>query len=197
MLLACLLLVFCLQCRAQAQSGATGLVRSVLDKAMDIQTDPKLEGPQQRKDRVQLIQKLIAENFMTEEMAKESLKNYWGKLSQAQRSQYLPLFTAIFIDAYSRRVLDFLKRETVEYPGELPQGKYTKVRTIIMRTNEHIPVDYIVEQTGRRWMIRDVIIDGVSTVENYHNSFDRFLRTQSFDVLIQRMATQRKAGMEP
>jgi ABC-type transporter MlaC component len=61
---------------------------------------------------------------------------------------------------------------------------------------EHIPVDYIVEQTGRRWMIRDVIIDEVSTVETYQNSFDRFLRTQPFDVLIQRMATQRKAGID-
>lgn len=195
-LCACLLLVLGANAPAQAQSGATDLVRSVLDKAMDVQTNPQLQGNEHRKARAELIQKLIAENFMTVEMARESLKDHWGKLSQRQRDQYQPLFTAIFIDAYSRRVLDFLKRETIEYPGEIPQGKYTKVRTIIMRTMEHIPVDYIVEQTGRRWMIRDVIIDEVSTVETYQNSFDRFLRTQPFDVLIQRMATQRKAGID-
>lgn len=194
MLFTCLLMVLWPHAPAQAQSGATDLVRSLLDKAMDIQTTPQLEGAEHRKERAKLIQKLISENFLTAEMAKESLKDHWGKLSQGQRNQYLPLFTAIFIDAYSRRVLDFLKRENVEYPGEIPQGKYTKVRTIIMRANEHIPVDYTVEQTGRKWMIRDVIIDGISTVENYQNSFDRFLRTQPFDVLIQRMATQRKAG---
>ena len=193
----CLLLVFGASAPALAQSGATDLARSVLDRAMDIQTNPQLEGPQNRKARAELVQKLIAENFMTAEMAKESLKDRWEKLSQGQRSQYLPLFTAIFIDSYTRRVVDFLKRENVEYPGEIPQGKYMKVRTILMRPNEHIPVDYIVEQTGRRWMIRDVIIDAISTVENYQNSFDRFLRTQSFDALIQRMATQKKAAMEP
>lgn len=195
-LFACLLLVFGAHAPAQAQSGATDLVRSVLDKAMDIQTNPQLQGTEHRKARAELIQKVMAENFLTAEMARESLKDHWGKLSQRQRDQYLPLFTAIFIDAYSRRVLDFLKRETIEYPGEIPQGKYTKVPTVIMRSNEHIPVDYVVEQKGRKWMIRDVIIDGVSTVENYQNSFDRFLRTQSFDVLIQRMATQRKAGID-
>jgi len=181
---------------SQAQSGATDLVRSVLDKAMDIQTNPQLQGTEHRKNRSDLVQKLISENFLSAEMARESLKDHWGKFSQKQREQYQALFSAIFVDSYSRRVLDFLKRETIEYPGETPEGKYAKVRTVIMRTNEHIPVDYTVEQKGRRWFIRDVIIDGVSTVETYQNSFDRFLRTQSFDVLIQRMATQKKAGSD-
>ena len=81
-------------------------------------------------------------------------------------------------------------------PGRVPEGKYTKVRTIIMRTNEHIPVDYMLEHKGHKWMIGDVIIDGVSTVETYQNSFDRFLRDHSFDVLIQRMAIQKRAGEE-
>jgi len=195
-LFACLLLVLGAHTMAQAQSGATDMVRSVLDKAMDIQTNPQLQGQAHRKERAELIQKIMSESFLTAEMAKESLKDHWGKLSQGQRSQYLPLFTAIFIDSYTRKVLDFLKKETVDYPGEVPAGKYTKVRTIIMRTNEHIPVDYIAEKTARKWMIRDVIIDGISTIENYQNSFDRFLKTQPFDSLIQRMATQKKAGLE-
>jgi len=196
-LFSCLLLALSTQAQAQAQSGgATDLVRSVLARAMDVQTNPQLQDPDHRKARAELIQKVMAENFMTAEMARESLKDHWGKLSQKQRDQYQPLFIALFIDSYSRRVLDFLKRETIEYPGEIPQGKYTKVRTIIMRTNEHIPVDYIVEkQKGRKWMIRDVIIDGVGTVETYQNSFDQFLRSRPFDELIQRMATQRKAGI--
>ena len=50
-----------------------------------------------------------------------------------------------------------------------------------MRTNEHIPVDYILERKGRKWMIRDVIIDGVGTVETYRNGFGAFLRNNSFD----------------
>ena len=65
-----------------------------------------------------------------------------------------------------------------------------------MRTNEHIPVDYLLEMKGHKWMIRDVVIDGVGTVETYQNSFDRFLRNHTFDDLIQRMAIQKKAGEE-
>jgi len=189
-------IVLCLASPLMAQSGATGLVGSVLDKAMDIQTKPSLEGPEHRKERATLIHKLISDNFLSAEMAKESLEGHWEKLSAKQREQYQALFTGIFTDSYSRRVLDFLKKETIEYPGEVPEGQYIKVRTIIMRTNEHIPVDYIVQQKAQKWMIRDVIIDGVGTVETYRNGFGGFLRTHSFEDLIQRMSIQKKVGEE-
>jgi phospholipid transport system substrate-binding protein len=91
-------------------------------------------------------------------------------------------------------VLNFLKRETVEYSGETPEGKGVKVGTVIMRTNEHIPVDYILEQKSQRWYIRDVIIDGVSIVDNYRDAFGKVIRSQSFDTLIQKMTIQKKAG---
>ena len=180
----------------RAQSGAADQVRSVLDAAMDVQTRPGLQGPEHRKERAALIRKLISENFLTAEMSRDSLQGYWEKLSAKQREQYQTLFTSIFTDSYSRRVLDFLKRETIEYPGETPEGIYTKVSTIIMRTNEHIPVDYILERKEKKWMIRDVIIDGVGTVETYRNGFGAFLRNNAFDALIQRMATQKRAGEE-
>ena len=180
----------------RAQPGAADQVRSVLDKAMDIQTKPELQGPELRKERAALIKKLISENFLTAEMARDSLQGYWEKLSAKQREQYQTLFTAIFTDSYSRRVLDFLKRETIEYPGETPEGIYTKVSTIIMRTNEHIPVAYIMERKEKKWMIRDVIIDGVGTLETYRNGFGAFLRNNPFDALIQRMAIQKRAGEE-
>ncbi len=192
--LALFLIVLWAAAPLRAQSGATDQVRSVLDKAMDIQTKPELQGPEHRAERAAQIRKLISENFLSAEMARESLAGYWEKLPAKQREQYQRLFTGIFTDSYSRRVLDFLKRETIEYPGETPEGKFVKVSTVIMRANEHIPVDYILEHKSRKWMIRDVIIDGVGTVETYRNGFGGFLRKHSFDALIQRMAVQKKAG---
>ncbi len=195
-LFASFLIVFWAAAPLRAQTSATDEVRSVLDKAMDIQTKPELMGSDHRIERAAQIRKLISENFLYGEMAKESLGDHWAKLSAKQREQYQTLFTGIFTDSYSRRVLDFLKRETIEYPGETPEGNYTKVRTIIMRTNEHIPVDYILEQKGRKWMIRDVIIDEVGTVETYRNGFGGFLRNHPFDDLMQRMTIQKRAGEE-
>ncbi|MDR3569689.1 MAG: ABC transporter substrate-binding protein [Syntrophobacteraceae bacterium] len=178
----------------RADSGATAKVRSVLDKAMEIQTNPSLQGTSHRKERAGIIRKLIAQNFLSSEMAKESLQEYWGRISASQRAQYRTLLTAIFIDSYTRQVVDFLKQEKIQYPGESPEGAFTKVKTVIMRTDEHIPVDYIMEQSGGKWMIRDVLIDGVGIVETYKSSFATFLGAHSFSELIQRMAIQKRAN---
>ncbi len=63
----------------RAQSSPTDQVRSVLDKAMDVQTKPELQGPEHRKERAAQIWKLISENFLSREMAREALQDYWQK----------------------------------------------------------------------------------------------------------------------
>lgn len=193
-LLALVLLIAWSAGAAKAQSAPTAQVKAVLEKAMEIQTRPETQGSEHRKERSTQIRKLISESFLSSEMARESLQDHWNKLSAQQRQQYQELFTGLFQDSYTRMVLNFLKRETVEYREETPAGQYVKVGTVIMRTNEHIPVDYILEKKGQNWFIRDVIIDGVSIVDNYKNTFGRVIRTQSFDVLIQKMKIQKKAG---
>ncbi|MGC8495566.1 MAG: ABC transporter substrate-binding protein, partial [Syntrophobacteraceae bacterium] len=108
----------------RAETGATAKVRSVLGKAMEIQTNPALQGAAHRKERAVKIRELISKNFLSAEMAKESMQGYWGRLSAGQRAQYEKLLTAIFIDSYTRQVVDFLKQEKIEYPGETPEGSY-------------------------------------------------------------------------
>lgn len=175
-------------------SGALAQVKSVLERAMEIQTRPDIQGDAHRRTRARLVRELIAESFVTEDMARESIPGSWGRISAGQRAEYLKLFSTLFQDSYTRMVLNFLQKETIEYPGEsAAKGKGVLVQTIIMRANEHIPVNYSLTQRGGRWLIRDVEIDGVSIVENYQGSFARVIRSSSFDALLERMRLQSRA----
>ena len=174
-------------------ADATAAVKSLLDQAMDIQTRPELQGEAHVKERARLIRQLISENFLAEEMARESLKENWDKLSSGQRSEFQKLFTGLFQDSYTRMVLNFLQREKVEYRQESQETKGAKVTTTIMRANEHIPVDYHLIRKSGRWLITDVDIDGVSIVGNYHSTFRRVIQTSSFDNLLQKMRLQSQA----
>ncbi len=187
-----LLLTAAAPLKAQKQS-ATDEVKVVLDSAMEIQTRPDLQGDAKRQERARLIRRLIAANFLSEDMARESIRYHWDKVSPRQRAEFQDLFIGLFQDSYTRMVLNFLQKETIEYRGESAADKGRMVRTVIMRANEHIPVDYLVDQRGGRWLIRDVIIDGVSIVDNYNNTFHRVIQTESFDALLNRMRVQRKA----
>jgi phospholipid transport system substrate-binding protein len=171
----------------------TDRVRDVLEKAMDIQTKAELQGDSGRPQRAKLIRALIAENFLTAQMAQESLGDKWQTLAPGQRNEFTDLFIRLFQDSYTRMVLNFLRRETVEYLGEGKEGSRTKVRTKIMRVNEHIPVDYILVEKDNRWFMVDVIIDGVSIVRNYQNKFRQVIAAQSLDYLMNQMRIQCKA----
>ena len=177
-----------------AEGGATDGVRGVLDRAMQIQTNPSLEGEAHRKERAKLIRQLIADSFLPAEMARTALGSQWDKLSGKQRKEFQDLFTGLFQDSYTRMVLNFLQKESIEYRGESPEGKSVQVKTVIMRANEHIPVNYTVDQKNKRWLISDVEIDGVSIVENYRNTFQKAIQTSSFEGLMQKMRIQRQAS---
>jgi phospholipid transport system substrate-binding protein len=178
-------------------NAAMAQVKSVLDRAMEIQTRPDLEGEAHRKTRARLVRELISESFLTEDMARESIPGTWGRVSAGQRSDYTRLFSSLFQDSYTRMVLNFLQRETIEYPGETQaKNKGVLVQTVIMRANEHIPVNYNMIQKSGRWLIRDVEIDGVSIVENYKGSFSRVIKSSSFDALLERMRLQARAATD-
>ena len=172
---------------------ATAQVKAVLDKAMDIQTRPDLQGEAHRKERSKLIHQLIGENFLSDNMAKESLAGSWEKFSQKQRTEFQALFTKLFQDSYTRMVLNFLQKETIELRGQSEEGKAVRVRTVIMRSNEHIPVNYALVQKSGRWFIEDVEIDGVSIVENYKNTFQRVIQKESAAGLLQKLRVQSQA----
>ena len=160
---------------------------------MAIQTDPGLQGQESRAARRAEIKKVILGNFTFDEMARDALGQYWNALDGRRRSEFTSVFQDLFLDSYSRLVLDFLRKERIVYVGENSGQDRTAVKTRIQRTNEEIPVDYYLMQVGGGLKIRDVSIDGVSIVGNYRNSFSRIIKQESYESLLKKMKLQQQA----
>ena len=168
-------------------------VRQMLDEAISIQTDPMLQGQEFRDKRRTAIKKVILKKFYFDDMAKQTLTSHWDGLNNAKRSEFSSIFQDLFLDSYSRLVLDLLRKERVQYLGEDAQKGEALVKTTIYRVNESIPVDYSLRLVDGKWLVRDVRIDGVSIVENYRKSFSRLIKQESFDALLKRMRIQQQA----
>ena len=136
---------------------------------------------------------MILGNFTFDEMARGALGQYWNTLDRGKRSEFRSIFQDLFLDSYSRLVLDFLRKEKIVYVGEDSGQGRTAVKTIIQRTNEEIPVDYYLMQIGGGLKVRDVSIDGVSIVGNYRNSFSRIIKQESYESLLKKMKLQQQA----
>lgn len=67
-------------------------------------------------------------------------------------------------------------------------NKYATVQTkIITNTGTEVLVDYRMLNDGGKWAIYDVIIEGVSLVNNYRSQFNNILLKSSYAELIQKI----------
>jgi len=192
LILSCLSVSF--SAPALADPGeATDQVRHILDEVMAIQSNPQLAGDTHRPERKKRIQDILAKNFDMDRMAKDALGDYWPKLQAKQQAEYTAVFHDLFQDSYTRLVLDFLKQEQIRYsPAELKNGE-ALVKTVILRQDANIQVDYLLAPIKSGWRIHDVTIDGVSIVRKYADAFSRVIRLKSYDELLEKLRLQQRA----
>ncbi len=195
LLLACSGTAWSVTGKSIEQSPET-LVKKVLDSVMKIQTDPGLQGHENRYKRAMEIKKIIKENFDSYGMAKSSVQGYWKNIPGNKKKKFSEVFSDLFQDSYTRLVLNFLKKEHIEYLGQQVKDGHATVKTAIVRSNDRILVDYylrLVNKNNKKWIIEDVSIDGVSIVGNYRSIFRREIARNSFDSLLKKMVIQQKA----
>jgi phospholipid transport system substrate-binding protein len=173
---------------ALAQSP-TDYVRGLLDSVMRLQNDASLSNQARAKD----IHGIIERNFDFALMAKDSLGSAYEGLSSSQRQDFTRTFSYLFQSSYTRLVLNFLKKENIQYGQASQEGERARVATTIVRPNENIPVTYLMHTSPQGWVLYDVIVDGVSILHNYQSQFGQVIKTKSFDFLLQKMEDQRRA----
>jgi phospholipid transport system substrate-binding protein len=193
-LVAALALVLLVPGSVRASDGKpVDRVRDTLESALRILNDPALQGADKKDARRQRVQKLIASRFNYAEMAERSLDSHWAKLSREQRQAFVALFGELFERSYSRLVLNSLPDRQITYAGETVNGTRALVKTIVVdKRGDRLPVDYQLRRPKAEWEMFDVVIDGVSIVNNYQSQFNKIIQTSSFDDLMKKMRVKRE-----
>ena len=170
----------------------TQIVKRMLDQVISIQTDPQIQAHEFRNKRRIAIKKIVANNFDFDMMSEKVLEDFRTKLNDTQWAEFKATFRDLFLDSYTRLVLDFLKQEKVRYIEEdMGQGG-ALVKTAIIRFNDEISVDYFLTSAEKGPLVYDVKIDGVSIVENYRKSFSRVIKHKSYETLLKKMHIQQQ-----
>ena len=187
-------LVLLLPGSVRASDGKPGdRVRDTLESALRILNDPALQGPEKKQARTQQVRKLIASRFNYAEMAERSLDSHWVKLTPEQRQAFVALFGELFERSYSRLVLNSLPDQQIVYAGETVNGTRAVVKTVMVdKRGDRLPVDYQLRRPKAQWQLSDVVIDGVSIVNNYQSQFNKIIQTSSFDDLVKKMRIKRE-----
>jgi phospholipid transport system substrate-binding protein len=171
---------------------STEMVKRMLDQVISIQTDPQIQAHEFRNKRRIAIKKIVANSFDFDMMSEKVLEDFRPKLNDTQWAEFKAVFRDLFLDSYTRLVLDFLKQEEVRYIEEGIDQSGALVKTAIIRINDEISVDYLLTSAENVSLIYDVKIDGVSIVKNYRKSFSRVIKHKSYETLLKKMHIQQQ-----
>lgn len=79
------------------------------------------------------------------------------------------------------------RADRFDYLGEETNGDTAVVHTLAYFEDDEFTLDYELELTGNGWVIVNYIVDDVDTVRNYNRRFQRLLREETVDDVIQRL----------
>jgi phospholipid transport system substrate-binding protein len=97
------------------------------------------------------------------------------------------LFANLLEQTYIARI-DEYGGERITYVGEQIDGDRATVQARIMpKKGGEVSVESRLLRKEDRWLIYDVLIEGISLIGNYRSQFDRILRTASYEDLVKRL----------
>jgi phospholipid transport system substrate-binding protein len=163
----------------------TDTLKETIDRIVQILADPALKDKlDQRRAEVRKIAEGI---FDYPDTARRALGPLWNARSPQEQQEFVKLFADLLDRAYVSKI-DLYQGERVRYVGEMAEGDEATVKTVIAtKKSSDIPIDYRMHRKDDRWLIYDVIIEGVSLVSNYRTQFNKIVQTESYDALVQRL----------
>jgi phospholipid transport system substrate-binding protein len=63
---------------------------------------------------------------------------------------------------------------------------------LLTKGGSDIPIEYRMSRKGDRWLVYDVIIEGVSLVANYRTQFNKIIQTSSYQELVKKMKNKQE-----
>lgn len=166
--------------------GATDAMKGTIDEVLRIVQDKELKKPAKSEERRKLLEQIVGERFDYSEMSRRALGAPWAKLSDKEKDEFVGLFQTLLVNSYADKVESY-SGEGVEYINERMEKDYAEVRTKVLTGKTEIPLDYRLLFKASVWRVYDVVVDGVSLVNNYRGQFTKILRSGTFADLLDQL----------
>jgi phospholipid transport system substrate-binding protein len=177
--------------QAAVSPAATMSVKSVIDQSIVVFKDQQISAAEREKK----LREIAERHFDFEEMSRSAVGYHWRDFTPAQKSEFVPLFTAFIEDAYLSRIETYsvekvnqqIQTSKIQFTKETSDGPdYAEVFSNVALQDRANPVqvNYMMRRDNNEWKIYDLSIDAISVIANYRNQFNRVLNSDGYDKLV-------------
>lgn len=171
-----------------AFAGITDDVKNTVDELFRIVADKNLKEHDQQRRKV--LKKTINTIFDYSEMAKQTLGRHWNQRTPTERTQFTVLFATLLDNSYISKIESY-NNEKIVYLRETIDGNYAEVKSKVITTKrDEYTLDYRLINENGKWMVYDIVIEGVSLVSNYRTQFNRIINNNGYSELVKKLQTK-------
>jgi phospholipid transport system substrate-binding protein len=180
-----LLLTFAVSARAEVLAPDV-LARNTTNEVLRIvKQDKDLKNGNTRKI-LALVEEKILPNFDFRKMTQLAVGKNWSKATPEQQQELVDQFKTMLVRTYSAS-LTSVSDYKIEFPPlrMAPGDTEVTVSTVVSKPGAPpIPIDYRMEKQDAGWKVFDVLVDNVSMVTVYRNSFNSEVRKGGIEGLV-------------
>ena len=175
------------------------LAKKVTDEVVAVlRADKDIQAGNTQKVR-DLVEAKVAPHFNFSRMTRLAVGPPWRQASGAQQQSLVTEFRILLVHTYTSAFMQY-RDQVIEYrPFKMASGDTdVVVRSLIKQKTGADPIDinYSMEKVDGAWKVYDVVIAGVSLVQNYRSTFASEIQKGGVDGLIAALSAKNKALAE-
>ena len=163
-------------------------IKKTVDEVVSIVADKDMKKNETK--RRQALKKSISNIFDYAEMAKRSMGKHWNVRTPAEKKVFVDLFASLLENSYASKIESY-NNEKIVYIKDIVDGDYAEVKSKVVTANrDEFTLDYRLFKQNNKWMVYDVIIEGVSLVSNYRSQFNKIITANGYDKLVNKLQSK-------
>jgi phospholipid transport system substrate-binding protein len=171
------------------------LAKRVTDEVVTVLRADKDIQAGNTKKLLDLVEAKILPHFNFSRMTRLAVGAPWRQATPAQQQSLTTEFRTLLVNTYTSAFAQY-KDQVIEYrPFKMAPGDTdVVVRSLIKQKTGADPIDinYSMEKVDGAWKVYDVVIAGVSLVQNYRSSFASEMQKSGVDGLIATLTAKNK-----
>ena len=160
-------------------STPTGRVKDATDKVIAVLK----EKSNDREARWRKIAAVIRESFDFRSMSQSVLATHWKRATEDEQQRFTDFFSQYIEETYRSKIESYTDQKII-YKDETIRGDRAVVETVIVTDTTEIPVNYKLKNNDGQWFAYDVVIEGISLVANYRDTFSAIVKNEGMDGLM-------------
>lgn len=156
---------------APAFSAATEDAEKVVREGLDdvVAVCMQSQGGKAMADKLQPV---LEPRVSFESMTRRAVGPGWRQFTPEQQAEATRLFTKLIIRNYSNKFTPGEKPETRFLKAVSPAPDKIEIPTTMLYKGSRYSISYRLEHRGGKWLVTDILAEGVSLIANYRAQFD-------------------------